>query len=157
MHSTNRPSLPRQAAPASDSATSSTRSTLGQPAATPRPTRATLRHLPLLELLATARELFENSEYEHAAALYRYVLCWRSRAAAVWLSLARCHEALGQHDVAMRIHEGALRLHGPSGALRLTPATSSESSTLAAGLVQARCGSLNPPQATLPEARRGGR
>lgn len=61
----------------------------------------------LRQLLATARELSANEQYEHAAALYRYALCWRSRAATIWLALGSCHEALGQHDVAIRIYEAA--------------------------------------------------
>ncbi len=62
------------------------------------------------DLLAVACSLFANDEYAHAASIYRYLLAARCRHRSVWLGLARCHEQMGQPEVAERLLQAAATL-----------------------------------------------
>lgn len=63
--------------------------------------------LPTGDLLAAANELFANEQFEHAAALYRYLLALRQRSGLVWFRLGRCYEHLERFELAQRIYDVA--------------------------------------------------
>lgn len=79
------------------------------PAAGPPPPESELQpeRLPTKALLDAANELFANEQYEHAAALYRYLLALRKRSAIVWFRLGRCYEQLERFELARRIYDVA--------------------------------------------------
>jgi tetratricopeptide (TPR) repeat protein len=70
-------------------------------------------------LLRSAVALFENDRYAEAAALFRYILVFRQRAACIWAWLGRCHEHSEQFEVAESIYQAALAVVPPSRACEL--------------------------------------
>jgi thioredoxin-like negative regulator of GroEL len=69
-----------------------------------------VRHVSVMQLCTAAQALCRNGEYEHAAAIFRYLLAARSRHPSVLFGLARCHLELGQTRIAARITEAAAEL-----------------------------------------------
>jgi tetratricopeptide (TPR) repeat protein len=66
-----------------------------------------LSHAEADQLFDAARQLFCNEAFEDSAAIFSYLLAFRTRAASVWLWLGACQEALQRFDLAAQTYAAA--------------------------------------------------
>ncbi len=70
-------------------------------------------------LMGWAHQLFEAEYYQSSADLFRYVLSRAPDELSAWYLLARCHQALGDHETAAQLLEIASTVGRASEFLQL--------------------------------------